>query len=58
MLSFAAVLEPLRFNVNHPRLLSAISQMESHLEDPLACSAIADMVGQSMVPSPADRAST
>lgn len=38
---------PLRFNINHPRLLAAISQMETHLEDPLPCSAIADIVGLS-----------
>lgn len=38
---------PLRFNINHPRLLEAISQMETHLEDPLTCSDIAQMVGLS-----------
>lgn len=38
---------PLRFSINHPRLLAAISQMENHLEDSLPCSAIAAMVGLS-----------
>ena len=38
---------PLRFNVNHPRLLAAIAQMETHLEDPLPCSIIAELVGLS-----------
>lgn len=38
---------PLRFNINHPRLLAAISLMETHLEDPLPCSDIAEIVGLS-----------
>ena len=38
---------PLRFGINHPRLLAAIAQMENHLEDPLACSTLAELVGLS-----------
>lgn len=38
---------PLRFGVDHPRLLAAISQMESHIEDPLSCATLAGLVGLS-----------
>lgn len=38
---------PVRFSVDHPRLVEAISHMETHLEDPLACATIAELVGLS-----------
>ena len=38
---------PVRFSVDHPRLLAAISHMETHLEDPLASSTIGELVGLS-----------
>lgn len=38
---------PVRFSVDHPRLVEALSQMETHLEDPLTCATIAELVGLS-----------
>lgn len=38
---------PVRFSVDHPRLAEALSHMETHLEDPLACATIAELVGLS-----------
>ena len=38
---------PVRLSIDHPRLVEAISQMETHLEDPLACATIAELVGLS-----------
>ncbi len=38
---------PQRLSINHPKLVEAVSQMETHLEDPLDCATLADMVGMS-----------
>lgn len=38
---------PLRLSIDHPKLVAAISHMETHLEDPLACSTLAELVGLS-----------
>ena len=38
---------PVRLSLDHPRLVEALSHMETHLEDPLACATIAELVGLS-----------
>ena len=36
---------PIRLSLDHPKIVDAIGHMETHLEDPLSCSTLADMVG-------------
>lgn len=38
---------PLRLSVGHPKLVDAILHMGTHLEDPLACSTLAELAGLS-----------
>lgn len=38
---------PVRLNIDHPKVLEAVSYMENHLEDPLSCATLAELVGLS-----------
>ena len=35
---------PVRLSIDHPKLLAAVAQMETHLEDPISCARLAELV--------------
>lgn len=38
---------PVRLSIDHPKLVAAVSHMETHLEDPLSCTTLAELAGLS-----------